>query len=140
MIYDECFSPEVEAYTWRPNTNGYLYTRIKKKWWSLHRYVWSLKFGSVPKELDHINKNRVDCRIENLRPATRKMNVSGTGRHSSRKRPELPRGVSKHTTVDKYTARLGCKYLGLFRTPEEASKAYESALALLTTEEASSAV
>lgn len=139
MTYDECFSPMVQAYTWKPNTKGYLYTRIKKKWWSLHRYVWFLRFGSVPRELDHVNKDKTDCRIENLRPATRKMNVSGTGRTSSRKRPELPRGVSKHTKADKYIARLGSKYLGLFRSPEEASEAYEAALQLLVQKELSHA-
>lgn len=135
MIIDDCFSEAVGALKWRLNTKGYLYTRIKRKWWSLHRYVWMLKHGTVPRELDHINKVRTDCRIANLRPATRKMNVSGTGRRASRKRPDLPRGVSKHTKADRYMARLGSKYLGIFHTPEEASAAYEAALATLVNEE-----
>jgi hypothetical protein len=140
VIVDECFIPSVQAYTWKPNTKGYLYTRIKKKWWSLHRYVWFLRFGAVPKELDHVNKNKHDCRIENLRPATRKMNVSGTGRCATRKRPDLPRGVSRHPKVDRYMARLGSKYLGIYRSPEEASLVYEAALESLVLEELTRAV
>jgi hypothetical protein len=139
-VIDPEFLPQVVRFTWHKNSKGYYYTRIARKNTSLHRFVWSLKFGGLPKELDHINKNRADCRIQNLRPATRKMNTSGTGRHSSRKRPDLPRGVSKHFTAERYQARLGSKYLGLFRTPEEASAAYESALESLIAGESANAI
>ena len=40
-----------------------------------HRIVWFLNYGEVPSMLDHINGNRVDNRIENLRPTTNALNL-----------------------------------------------------------------
>ena len=34
----------------------------------LHRLVWVLVYGRFPKQIDHINGNPKDNRIENLRP------------------------------------------------------------------------
>jgi hypothetical protein len=56
--------------------NGYLVVRIDGKLYYAHRLVWALCKGSpVPDTLDHINGNRSDNRIENLRPATTKDNT-----------------------------------------------------------------
>lgn len=44
-----------------------------------HRIVWLYFNGSMPKELDHINGNRQDNRIENLREVTRSGNSKNHG-------------------------------------------------------------
>ncbi len=38
----------------------------------LHRYIWTLKVGDIPAELEveHKNQDKLDCRLENLRLAT----------------------------------------------------------------------
>ena len=36
----------------------------------LHRLVWALVYGRFPKQIDHINGNPTDNRIENLREVT----------------------------------------------------------------------
>lgn len=62
----------------RKNSNGsidrygYLILKIKGHQFKAHRVVWLLHIGSFPKsELDHINRNKLDNRIENLRESNR---------------------------------------------------------------------
>lgn len=56
--------------------DGYLIVKVKGKQFKAHRIVWLLHHGVLPNgELDHKNRNRSDNRIENLREATRKMQV-----------------------------------------------------------------
>ena len=52
--------------------DGYLKVKVKKKALLVHRVVWLLNHGDFPRlEIDHINRNKTDNRIENLREATR---------------------------------------------------------------------
>lgn len=49
-----------------------------------HRLIYLYHFGYFPKEIDHINLNKLDNRIENLREATRSQNiVNNTARQDS---------------------------------------------------------
>lgn len=110
---------------------------------SLHRFLWKLEYGTLPEwplQIDHINEDRFDNRISNLRIAGPSLN----GRNSSKDRNRgsgLPRGV-KHDKRQKfrpYTAQISVnnrkKYLGGFATPEEAHEAYLKAKAELIAEE-----
>lgn len=52
--------------------DGYLIIKVKGEQFKAHRIAWLLCYGDFPKcELDHINRNRVDNRIENLRESSR---------------------------------------------------------------------
>lgn len=52
--------------------DGYLILKIKGKQFKAHRIAWLLYYGDFPKqELDHINRDRTDNRIENLRESDR---------------------------------------------------------------------
>lgn len=54
---------------------GYLITSIRKKLYRVHRLVWFYVHGVWPiNDIDHVNGNRSDNRIENLREATRGAN------------------------------------------------------------------
>jgi hypothetical protein len=56
--------------------DGYLIIKVKTKQFKAHRISWLLNYGDFPNsELDHINRNRTDNRIENLREATRIENI-----------------------------------------------------------------
>ena len=62
----------------RKNSNGsldkygYLIIKIKGKQYKAHKIVWLLNYGHFPeKELDHINRNKLDNRISNLRESNR---------------------------------------------------------------------
>lgn len=53
--------------------DGYLIIKVKGKQFKAHRIIWFLNYGHFPfNELDHINRNRLDNRIENLRESNRK--------------------------------------------------------------------
>ena len=57
------------------NGQGYVMVSLKRKRYPVHRLVW-IMHGNEPSEtIDHINGNRSDNRIENLRAATNAENV-----------------------------------------------------------------
>lgn len=69
------------------NSHGYIQISIKKKLYQAHRIIFFMHNGYFPKYVDHIDGNRLNNRIENLRKATnfenswnskiRKNNTSG---------------------------------------------------------------
>lgn len=50
------------------NSRGYLQARVLNRQALVHRLVWILHHGAIPEgyEVDHINRDRKDNRIENL--------------------------------------------------------------------------
>lgn len=115
--------PAAEAGYLKPD--GYRVIKIAGKGYYAHRLVWHLTHGVWPKEIDHINGNRDDNRIENLREATGKNNqnrnkacnnTSGiTGVMFNRKR-------SKWYSACYSGGKLN--FLGYFSSPEAARDAY----------------
>jgi hypothetical protein len=101
--------------------------------------VWQIKHGSVPPMLDHINRVRWDCRLENLRPASHSLNNRNTAR--LRTKHDLPRGVQRVPgfRTSPYAARIRdngkIRHIGYFPTPELASAAYEEAYARAISQE-----
>ncbi len=48
--------------------NGYVVIRINRKGYLAHRLAWFMEFGQWPENhLDHINRDRADNRLVNLR-------------------------------------------------------------------------
>lgn len=112
------------------NSTGYLQIEIGGRTYCAHRLAWLYTYGEwPPNELDHINRNKSDNRISNLRPATRQQNCWNTRRHFKTK----PKGVSfePQRRGKKYRASIQGRErrlsLGLFNTAEEAHAAYKAA-------------
>lgn len=90
-----------------------------------HRIAWAMYYGSCPNvTVDHVDRNRANNRIRNLRLATHSQQ-----QQNKRKLSSLPKGVAKHGKKFRATIRKDNKihYLGVFPTPEGAGAAYVAA-------------
>ena len=62
---------------------GYRHVTWMNKPHKVHRLIFLLEHGYLPKEIDHINGDRQDNRLENLREATRSENQCNRGEIAS---------------------------------------------------------
>jgi hypothetical protein len=126
VVVDDEFKDLVNGmFVYLQGKSRYPASVIEGKGVLLHRLLWTLKYGSCPKMLDHVNGNIYDCRLENLRPASRSLNMQNRRRRSSTKLG-LPMGVgiAREAKSRPYFAHIMVrgkrKHLGCFATPEEA--------------------
>lgn len=118
------------------NTNGHRQLKINDKHYMAHRLAWLYMRGEMPTvEIDHINGNKDDNSIDNLRLASHKQNMENVKLRINNKSGF--RGVSWHKATGKWRARVehhgkSCS-LGLFNNIEDAVVAVRSARDLLFT-------
>lgn len=109
-------------------TSGYQVATVFGRAFMVHRIVWFLHHGRWPVELiDHINGQRLDNRIENLREASRRQNAWNSQIKPSNRSGY--KGVYLHKQTGKYVATIRTpegrtKRLGSFTDPQEAHAAY----------------
>ena len=84
---------------------------------------------TLPPAVDHINGDKLDNRIENLRASDKQRNEANTGPRANNKTGF--KGVRKHTNPGKWTAQLNVGktqiYLSSERSPEDAATVYNCA-------------
>lgn len=94
----------------------------------MHRVV---LIADGDRDVDHANGNALDCRLENLREATRSQNTFNARRRSDNKSGF--KGVSFVRKRQRWRAEIKLRgltqFLGEFDTPELAHKAYINAAA-----------
>ena len=83
---------------------GYWHITWMNKIEKAHRLIFMLHHGYMPPEVDHINGNRADNRIENLRAANRSENQCNRGTLASNT-SGYP-GVSWHRKTSKWVVRV----------------------------------
>lgn len=144
------YDPETGVFTWRihrasnaragdvagTSDNGYIKIWIDGRQYRAHRLAWLYVHGVWPAhEIDHINRDKTDTRIANLRPVTRKQNCE----NQSALRPNTSghRGVSWNTRQREWIAQIKHKrqgyHLGGFDRLEDAIAARLRAEARLFT-------
>lgn len=106
---------------------GYRVIKIGKKKYSAHRLAWLYIYGHFPAgDIDHINGDRGDNRISNLREASRAQNCRNAKRTAG-----ASGVVGVHPLRGKFRAKIRFqkKYysLGMFDSLEEAAAAYREA-------------
>lgn len=104
--------------------SGYFRIKFDSKPYQAHRLAWVYEYGVEPENmLDHINHNKLDNSISNLRDVTNQENLKN--------RPMQKNNVTGYTGVNAYRdmwqAVIGIEgktvHLGTFRTIEEAVQA-----------------
>mgnify|MGYP000845458502 FL=1 len=108
-------------------TTGYLRIKILGQEYQAHRLAWLITYGDWPiGEIDHIDLDKTNNRISNLREATRSQNNQNWPALSNNKSGY--KGVSFHSKNGKWASRIRKdgvqRSLGYFRTPQEAHEAY----------------
>lgn len=108
----------------KKNLLGYREIKFKGKTYKEHRLIWLIHYGVLPPkgyDIDHINHDRSDNRIHNLRLATRSQNCMN-------RRPKESLGTTYCKVREKWVAQIKVsgvrKWLGYFDTAEEAKQAY----------------
>ena len=111
------------------NMTGYRSIRVLNCDVKAHRLAWFMTYGKWPSNsLDHINRNRDDNRIANLREATRLEQSANRTRHKLNK--SGCRGVEEKPNGRwQASIRMNGKrvHLGRFGSKEEARAAYDRA-------------
>ena len=102
---------------------GYLQIRVQSRLHLAHRLAWLYTYGEWPKDqIDHINRNKTDNRISNLREVTNKQNLQNAGKRSNNT-SGCP-GVRWYKQNSKWVACIAHNYkqihLGYFSILEEA--------------------
>lgn len=105
---------------------GYVKVQINKIPYSAHRLIWVLFHKEIPldKQIDHIDRNPSNNKIENLRLVNA---VSNALNKKCRPSNTGIRGVSKDRNYYKVSFSVNCKsiHVGNFKTLEEAKKVAE---------------
>lgn len=136
------YDPETGVFTWLPRKHdpffnlhfagkrtgrvrryGYRYIGISDQEYAEHRLAWLYVYGAWPSAcVDHIDNNKCNNAISNLR------NVSRAANSSRPKRSKNPLGKGVYRVGTRYKSSIAkggaVYYLGLFATPEEARAAY----------------
>ncbi len=106
---------------------GKQYVRVgfKGKYYLIHRFIWAWHGNSLEpnQDIDHIDGDGLNNRIENLRPTSRKQNLENTkSAHKDSKSGE--KGVSWRKDREKWEAQIqhnGKKiHLGLYESIDDA--------------------
>ncbi|MEG1532153.1 MAG: HNH endonuclease [Citrobacter sp.] len=105
------------------NNRNYLTTRLKGSVQIVHRLVWAIHYGNYPEGyVDHINGNRSDNRISNLRVVDNEQNTRNAKKYANNSSGQT--GVHRRKDNGKYFAFIsdGKKKvnLGQYHTYDEA--------------------
>lgn len=103
-------------------SSGYTIIGWKGKYYKAHRLIWLYVYGNTPNKIDHINHNRSDNRIENLRSVDYLTNSRNRKADSVGKNPYT--GVTWNKRSKKWVVSIKPSskrvHLGYFNDLEEA--------------------
>lgn len=140
------YDPETGLVTWAKNPsrrtvagqnagflhrNGYVYIDLFRRRMLAHRVAWMLHHGTDPgqMQIDHIDGDRTNNRISNLRIATNAENGRNAKLYNTN--TSGVKGVTWHAHTRKWLAKIGLNwrthYVGIFDTVEEAAVAIQEA-------------
>ena len=104
---------------------GYKYLSVYKRKYYVHRVIWLMHYGTFPKAIDHIDGNRLNNRIENLRECSNSENLCNSKIKSNN--TSGFKGIHWFKPKQKWRARLSLNkkeyHVGYFDEKEDAINA-----------------
>lgn len=109
------------------NAKGYWVVYVNGTRHYAHRVIWLYVYGVLPRQVDHINRDKADNRLANLREATDAQNQANNGPQKNNRSGFRGVSPSKGKWRAVVTVNAKQKWLGYYDTPEEAAAAYRRA-------------
>lgn len=107
-------------------TNGYHFGQVQGVRLLAHRTAWAIHFGNWPaSEIDHVDGNRTNNSISNLRQATRSQNNANRLLRPGRRYRGVYPNRNRWTAYIQHSGKT--HYLGSFATEIDAARAYDDA-------------
>lgn len=118
-LVDADDAEDVLRYRWCKGKHGYVSARVDGRRRYLHRWL----MGELPGTVDHINCNKLDNRRCNLRRATQSQQCQN-------KLPTMDHGfIGISFVANRWVAQISKNriyyYLGRYRSPVDAARAYD---------------
>lgn len=136
VLIDEEFLPLMQKYRYYVRNTGYVVRKLKRegkksRGTSLHRDVLNAKVGE---HVDHINGDRLDNRLSNLRICTNKENIRNQKKRPNKESKYKGIHIRKDGRSKKYSANIMVDFkkihLGGFVREQDAARAYDKAAKL----------
>ena len=109
--------------------DGYYTIKLNGKKYRLHRIIFACHHGYFPEYIDHIDGDKLNNNIENLRECTKSQNTYNSKLMCTN--TSGYKGVSFIKEIKKYRVNMMIngkqKHLGYFENPIEAAKGYDKA-------------
>lgn len=127
-LIDDADAGPVSMHRWSLHSGGYAQRSVirdgKRVTLLLHREIMGFAPGDAPR-VDHVNRDRLDCRRSNLRVATHAQNMQNVV--ANRGSSSRYRGVTWRADMGRWQAQGSTngryRYLGLFDCEEDAAAA-----------------
>lgn len=103
-----------------PKGNGYLMGRIMGKAALAHRVAWKIHYGDEPDVIDHINREKSDNRIENLRSVSQRINCRNGDMRKNNSSGVTGVGFDASRPNTPWTVQISGRHKGRFKTKSEA--------------------
>lgn len=107
----------------------YMITKIAGQHYCVHKLIYLYHHGYMPEQVDHINRNSLDNRVENMRAATGAQNMAN--RSVFKNNTSGVKGVSWHSGHKKWSAYVNVagkrKHLGYCDDIAQAAKLVQAA-------------